>query len=178
MNQPSLDKILKAEVFVHTDGQLRAAYFILDYISISKSFQAPKCIIKARDPHLHRISVAAPGFLLTGPVLEGTLTTEPIPEGIPKVALPPKYIAEEATSSHPAITKEEEEIEEEVVEVSDSKDEFKVFNQPLSQEASTGDLDHPFTSILDEKGIQHKPRSILQELLESQSWRDAPGKVA
>ena len=89
VNQPSFDKILKAEVFIHTDGQLRAAHLILDYILISKSFQAPKCIIKAKDPHLHRISVAAPGFLTTGPIPKGTLTTNPIPEGIPKVALPP-----------------------------------------------------------------------------------------
>ena len=89
MNQPSLDKILKAEVFIHTDGQLRAAHLILDYILIFKSFQAPKCIIKAKDPHLLRISVTAPGFLTTGPIPKGTLTTNPIPEGIPKVALPP-----------------------------------------------------------------------------------------
>ena len=38
VNQPSLDKILKAEVFVHTEGQLKAAHLILDYIPISKSF--------------------------------------------------------------------------------------------------------------------------------------------
>ena len=30
VNQPSLDKILKVEVFVHTNGQLKAAYLILD----------------------------------------------------------------------------------------------------------------------------------------------------
>ena len=38
VNQLSLDKILKAEVFVHIDGQLRVAHLILDYIPISKSF--------------------------------------------------------------------------------------------------------------------------------------------
>ena len=70
VNQPSLDKILKAEVFVHTNGQLRAAHLILDYIPISKSFQAPKCVIKAKDPRLQRINVAAPGFLLSGPIPE------------------------------------------------------------------------------------------------------------
>ena len=68
MNQPSLDKILKAKVFVHTDGQLRAAHMILDYVLISKSFLVPKCVIKARDPRLQRISVATPGFLIVGPV--------------------------------------------------------------------------------------------------------------
>ena len=38
VNQASLDKILKAEVFVHTDSQLRAAHLILDCIPISKRF--------------------------------------------------------------------------------------------------------------------------------------------
>ena len=62
------------------------------------------------------------------------------PEGIPKVTLPPQHTPEEATSFHLAITKEEEEKEEEVLEVFDSKDEFDVFNQTLSPEASPGDL--------------------------------------
>ena len=48
VNQLSLDKILKAEVFVHSDGQLRAAHLILSYTPISKTFQAPKCVIKLR----------------------------------------------------------------------------------------------------------------------------------
>lgn len=89
VNQESLEKILKAEVFVHTNDQLRAAYLILDYVSISKSFLVLKCVIKPKDPWLQRISVAAPRFLLTGPVPKGTLTIEPIFEGIPKVASPP-----------------------------------------------------------------------------------------
>ena len=38
VNQASLDKILKAEVFVHTDGQLRATHLIVDYIPVSKNF--------------------------------------------------------------------------------------------------------------------------------------------
>ena len=137
VNQPSLDKILKAEVFVHNDGQLRVAHLILGYTPISKSYQALKCIIKVNDPRLHWISVAGSGFLITGPILEGTLTTDPILEGIPKVALPPQPTTREATSSHPAITKEEE-----VVEVSNSKHEFEVFNRPLSLEVSIGDLGH------------------------------------
>ena len=52
VNRVSLDKILMVEIFVHTDGQLRAAHLILDYVLISKSFLAPKCVIKARDPRL------------------------------------------------------------------------------------------------------------------------------
>ena len=78
VNEQSLDKILKAEVFVHSDGQLRAVHIILCYTPISTSFQAPKCIIKARDPHLNRISVVVPSFLTADPILEGIL----------KIALP------------------------------------------------------------------------------------------
>ena len=89
VNRPSLDKISKVEVFVHTDEQLRAAHLILDYIPISKTFQVSKCVIKARDPRLQMISVAALGFLITGPIPKGILVTGLIPEGIPKVALPP-----------------------------------------------------------------------------------------
>lgn len=60
----------------------------------------------------------------------------------------------------------------------DSKDEFEVFNLPLSLEASIDDLSPPFTAqsshnqeaieISDDIGIQRKPRATLQELLESQ----------
>ena len=108
VNQQSLDKILKAEVFVHTNDQLKVAYLILDDIPISKSFQAPRCVIKARDPHLHRISVAAPGFFTTGPIPEGTLTIVPKPAGIAKVALPSqRSVEEEATSSQPSTKGEE-----------------------------------------------------------------------
>ena len=80
-----------------------------------------------------------------------------------------------ATSFHPAYTEEEE--EEEVVGVSDSEDEFEVFNQALSPETSTFDLGHPFSLIIDEMGIQRKPRSTLLDLIESELGRDAPGKV-
>ncbi|KAL0001352.1 hypothetical protein SO802_015133 [Lithocarpus litseifolius] len=132
VNQESLDKIVKAEVFVHTDSQLRAAHIILDYVPISKAFQAPKYVIKAKDPRLHQISVAAPGFLIISPIPEGVLSTNPIPEGVPMV---------EASSSYPAIEEKEEEKEEEtgeIVEVSDSEDDFGVFNQLLSSDASLG----------------------------------------
>ena len=80
-----------------------------------------------------------------------------------------------ATSSHLANIEEEE--EEEVVEVFDSKDEFEVFNQALFPETSTFDLGHPFTPLLDKMGIQRKPRSTLLELIKSQPGGNALGKA-
>ena len=128
INQLDLNKILEAEVFVHSDGQLRAAHLILSYNLLSSSFQVPKCIIKARDKRLYFRNVTILGFLNPGPALEG----------VQKVTLSFQYLAEEPTSSKPTI-KEEEEEEEEIVEVSNFKD-FEVFNQPLSLEIPTGNL--------------------------------------
>ena len=38
VNEPNLTKILKAEIFIHKDGQLRTAHLILDYNPLSTSF--------------------------------------------------------------------------------------------------------------------------------------------
>ena len=157
--QSSLDQIFKGRIFVHSDDQLRAAHLILGYDPISKAFQAPKLVIKAKDPRLHRISVVAPGFLTIGPIPGGVHVTTPILKGIPKVG---------ASSSRPVIKeeKEEEEEEERIVEVSNSKDDYDIFNQPLSPEAPVGDLGDPFpiqtdhaqeeAAILADMGMQRK----------------------
>ena len=170
VNQSSLDKILKAEVFVHSDSQLRVAYIILSYTPKAKTFQAPKCVIKAQDPRLHRINVAALGFLIFDLILEGILTTTSILKGVSKV---------KASTYHPINKekKEEKEKEEgEVFEVSNSKNKFEVFNQPLSpvkeshaQEASP---------ILDNMGIQQKSRTCLLDVMESASRSKVPEKNA
>ena len=125
VNQPDLDKILKVEVFVHKNGQLRATYLILGYEPLSSSFQAPKCMIRARDPCLHQINIAVLGFLIL----------DPVPEGVQKVAFPfQRTTEEEATLSQPMIKEEEQ---EELVEVSDSEDNFEVVNLPLVQVRQT-----------------------------------------
>ena len=46
------------------DNQVRAAHKILGYNPIQKSFSAPKYVIQAKDPRLHRITIAEHGFLL------------------------------------------------------------------------------------------------------------------
>ena len=66
VNKDSLDKILKAEVFVNSNGQLRAAHLILGYTPILSSFQAPKCVIRARDPRLYLVNMDLMPSLLIG----------------------------------------------------------------------------------------------------------------
>ena len=95
VNKARLDRILQAEVYVNkSNGQLRVAHLILGYTPISRAFQAPTCVIRARDPRLHRISVAYEGFV--------------VPQGIPlprysplTKPLPVATLAAGATSSPP-----------------------------------------------------------------------------
>lgn len=124
-------------------------------------------------------------FVLTiDPISEGTLTTDPILEGIPRVALPFQCVAEEkATASQPTIKEGEE-----IVEVSESEDDFEVFNQPLTLETLSGDLIHPLhaqasqaqgeSPLPEDMGIQHKPQAGLLVVMESQAGDKVLEKVA
>ena len=85
INELDLTKILKAEIFVHIDGQLRAAHLILSYNPLPSSFQAPEYVIKARDPHLHQINITVPDFFILGP----------FPTGVQQVELLFQHVAEE-----------------------------------------------------------------------------------
>ena len=95
---------------------------------LSRAFQVPKCVIKARNPRLHRISVAVEGFLL------------------PKGASLPEGIPLDGSSSSRLVVKEGEEKtekEEEVIELGSFEDEFEVFNRAQSFEDPSGDLGDP-----------------------------------
>ena len=141
---------------IEADSQLRVAHVILGYTPISFACQAPKCVIKANDPRLHHISVAYKGFVVPEgiPIPEGTPLTQPLFVGIPSVG---------ASSSQPVLKEEEEEREKEeeenlegIVDLSDSSDEFKVFNRPLSPESTSVDLNNQQqvdVIPLDEMGI-------------------------
>ena len=85
-----MDQVLKAEIYVNeADGQLRVAHLILGYTPLSFAFQTPKCVIRARDPQLHRISVAYQGFV----VLEGV----PLPKDISRTR--PLFVAAISTEA-------------------------------------------------------------------------------
>ena len=161
------------------DGQLRVLHIILGYTLISFAFQAPKCVIKAKDPRLHRISVAHEGFIVPKgiPIPKGTPFTQPLFVGIPSVG---------ASSSQPVLLEEEEDNENEEEEqpegalaLSDSSDRFEVFNQPLSPENTLADLDHQQQADVitsDKIGIQRKSQRSLLDLIESRPGSGAPRK--
>ena len=167
VNKASLDKVLKAEIYVNeADGQLRAAHLILGYTPLSFAFQVPKCVIRARNPRLHRISVAFKGFIIPEgiPLPEDTSCTKP---------LFMVTVSTGASSSQPTLREEEveekeeeEEEEEEVVELSDSSDDFGIFDQSIRSEEDP-----------DEMGIQRKPQRSLMELMENQPGKNALAKL-
>ena len=129
---------------------------------ISRAFQAPRCVIKARDPRLHRISIAYKGFMVPKGI--------PIPEGTPFIQPLPVATLSARISSSPSVPQEEgegkkEREEEGFVDLIDSVDEFEVFNQPLSP-----------NSLLEEMGIQRRPQKSLMELIEDQPRKEGPKK--
>ena len=151
------------------DNQVRAAHKILGYDPIQKSFSASKYVIRAKDPRLHRITVAEHDFLLLkgssaqgGATLAGT------------------------SSSQQAAEAEEVEVEgeEQVAELGQSEDEFGVINQVDPSKDPSGDLGNPSLTEADlqgtssqvKMGFKRKPPTSLLDLIEGQPGKDAPGK--
>ena len=63
INVPALNYLLRSEIFVNDDGQLRAVHLILDFEPISRSFLDVGNSIRAGDHRLARIDVSRPNFL-------------------------------------------------------------------------------------------------------------------
>ena len=61
VNVAGLSKVLKSEIFMSEDGQLRAIHLILDFEF--DIFQDMGQAIRAGDPRLCRIDISRPGFL-------------------------------------------------------------------------------------------------------------------
>ena len=67
VNFINLNRIIDSEIVLHKDSQLWAVHVILVFETLSKRFQSPKNVIKAKDPRLALIDIAVLGFLLTDP---------------------------------------------------------------------------------------------------------------
>ena len=85
INVPALNYLLKSQIFVNDDGQLRAVHLILDFKPISRSFLDVSNSIRADDHRLALIDVSRPGFLAP---YDLPPVDHPIPQGIPFAAQP------------------------------------------------------------------------------------------
>ena len=135
MNVPALNYLLRSEIYVAEDGQLRACHLVLGYQPQTRSFQAIGHAIRAGSPRLAKIDVSKPKFLaredLKPVVLPGVRDPPPVAQ------LPPPYNLEvaapvegETESSRLSLEEEIDEFyfEEEVdkaplIELSDPKGE-------------------------------------------------------
>ena len=103
INVPALNYLLRSQIFVNDDGQLRAVHLILDFEPISRSFLDVGNSIRADDHRLARIDVSRAGFLTPYDLPH---IDHPIPQGIPfavqplqQVPLGEAIIGERAASS-------------------------------------------------------------------------------
>ena len=62
VNVPRLNYLLRLEIFVSEDRQLRATHLILDYEPLSRIFQDVGQAIKASSSRLAHINVSKSGF--------------------------------------------------------------------------------------------------------------------
>ena len=63
VNVSDLNKVLRSEVFVSEDKQLKAIHLILNFKPLSDKFYDVGNAIRASDPRLARIDVSVPRFL-------------------------------------------------------------------------------------------------------------------
>ena len=103
INVPALNYLLRSQIFVNDDRQLRAVHLILDFEPISRSFLNVGNSIRADDHHLARIDVSRPGFLAP---YDLSPVDHPIPQEVPfavqplqRVPLEEAIIGEGAASS-------------------------------------------------------------------------------
>ena len=123
-------------------------------------------MIRARDPRLHRISVAYEGFIVPEgiPLLQYTSRTEPL-----FVA----SVSAGTSSPLPSLRKKgtkrgrkKEKGEDTIVTVSEPSDEFVISGQPIRTEEGS-----------DEMGMQRKPQKSLLELMEGRPGKLIPAKT-
>ena len=133
-----LNYLLRSQIFVNDDGQLRAAHLILDYEPLLRSFLDVGNAIKANDYRLARINVSRPYFLAPHNLPPGD---HPIPQGIPLAAQPiqqvplGQIVAQEGIASSSSLEEEidkfqfEEETQEvEAIVISEAEEETNEYS--------------------------------------------------
>ena len=176
INVPALNYLLRSQIFVNDDGQLRAVHLILDLEPISRSFLDVGNSIRADDYRLARIDVSWPGFLAPHDLPP---VDHPIPQGIPFVAQPLQQvplgqaiIGEGATSSSSLKAEIDRfQFEEEAIVLSEAEegaDEYSCVQTPTQIITYIGD------SSDDEEAMAPKIGPSLKELMRNRNKAPFP----
>ena len=110
-NVAALNYLLRSEIFVSKDRQLRAIHLILDFEPISRTFQDIGHAIKAGHPRINHIDVSRPDFLARDDLSPVRLPVQQIPPSliIPLQQVPfeaPVIVEEEIASSRLSLEEE------------------------------------------------------------------------
>ena len=176
INVPALNYLLRSQIFVNDDGQLRAVHLILDLEPISRSFLDVGNSIRADDYRLARIDVSRPGFLALHDLPP---VDHPIPQGIPFAAQPLQQvplgqaiIGEGAASS---FSLEEEidrfQFEEEAIVISEAEegaDEYSCVQTPAQI------ITYISNSSNEEEAMAPKTGPSLKELMRNRNKASFP----
>ena len=150
--------MLKSEIFISEDRQLRAAHLNLDYKPLSCIFQDVGQAIRVSDPRLSRIDVSKPRFLAW--------------RNLPPIDLPPTRLFSWRDNSTPLSfeakidqfhLEEEGEVPERPVELSNSEADLDRFSTAHSSRLIVARVD--ISSKDEEGGMDLKQRTSLKGLL-------------
>ena len=170
VNVPVLNFLLRSEIYVSADGQLRAAPLFLDYEPLTRALVDAGQAIRAGSPRLARIIVSIPGFLASRDLPPVQL---PAQRAFPAVVV----LVEEAGSSHLSLEDqidqfhfaEEGEVSARPVELSDSDSNLDRVSAAPNLGLVIAQVDT--SQEVEEEGMDLKPRSGLRGLLSNRNKR-------
>ena len=173
---PAFNYLLRSQIFVNDDGQLRVVHLILDFEPISRSFLDIGNSIRADDYRLARIDVSRPGFLAP---YDLPPVDHPIPQGIPFAVQPLQQvplgqtIVEEGAASSSSLDEEIDrfQFEEEAIVISEAEeeaDEYSCVQTPASIVTYIGDTSN------EEEAIAPKTGPSLKELMKNRNKAPSP----
>ena len=163
VNIQALNFLLRSEIFVSEDGQLRAPPLILDYGPLSRAFMDADQAIKAGSPQLVRIDVSKPGFLARRDLPQAQLPVQRVRQ---EVAIPGEGVDSSHSSLEAEIDQfhlvEEGEVSTRPVELSDSGSNLKRFSAADPTSLVITQIDT--SQEIEEADMDLKPRSGLRGL--------------
>ena len=130
VNVLDLNRVLRSEVFVSEDRQLRAVHLILDFKPLSDKSQDVGNVIRAGDPQLARINVSVPGFLAREGIVQVELPSHraPLEVMVSRGETTSFHLSLKAKIDQFQLEKDREEQREIVIQVSDLGEELDIFS--------------------------------------------------
>ena len=177
INVPTLNYLLRSQIFVNDNGQFRATHLILDYEPILRTFLDIDNSIRANNYLLARINVSRPSFLALRdlPPVDYLIS-----QGIPLAAQPLQQVplvqakAEEGAASSSSLEEEIDKFrfEEEAIVISEAEeeaDEYSCVQTPAPIITYVGD-----SSDNEEEEMAPKTGPSLRELMKGRNKAPFP----